>query len=266
MSEHTATRAAALAAIERAAELLRAPVGYAPRPAEVDTKAPHDYVTDLDVRVETAVAEVIEARLPGHGVAGEERHRPDPAAVDVWHVDPVDGTRNLVSGRPDIAVSLGWYHRGVARLGAVYLPSRRLTLLADEEVVQANGEPLSPSEVPPPDRALVALTGNVPAARAEATTRLFGGLLHRFEGVRISGALAVDLAMMALGELDARVSLGPKPVDIAAGAYLVQRLGGVVTDARGRPFDVYADSIVAGRDAATHAAALEAAREVEVAR
>ncbi len=239
-------------AVAAAGPLLERPLlGKPPRPAQIAEKAAHDYWTELDVAIEHAVAAVVHAAFPGHAVWGEEVFTDvDPAAEDIWYLDPIDGTRNLVAGRPDVAVSLAWYHRGSPRAAAMWLPCRDLTLVAEADVpgMRVNGELFEAPPAPSPDRALVGMAGDFRApGDAAVFSALFAGLATRFEGIRIAGALAYDLACMALGELDGRVSLHAKPVDVAAGAFLVSHVGGCVQTPAGGAFDVRSPGIVAAR-------------------
>lgn len=250
MSSEVAARAVAAAR-----PLLARPLaGKPPRPTRVAEKTAHDYWTELDVAIEHAVAAVVHDAFPGHAVWGEEVFTDvDPDADDIWYLDPIDGTRNLVAGRPEVAVSLAWFHRGAPRAAAMWLPCRDLMLVADADTpgMRVNGAPYSPPPPPDPGRSLAGMGGDIRAPEdVEVFGRLFGALAAGFEGVRIAGALAYDLACMALGELDARVSLHAKPVDVAAGAFLVERAGGCVQTPTGGRFDVRSPGITAARSPA----------------
>lgn len=251
--------ALALTAIDAARPLLDRPfAGKPPRPTDIDEKAAHDYVTELDVAIERAVAAVIHAAHPDHQVWGEEVFTDaDRHAPDVWYLDPIDGTRNLLAGRPEVAVSLAWYHHGAPAAAAIWLPCRDLLVAAEPDTpgLIVNGRPFTPPPAPPLDRALVGLAGDIRAdTDAALFTHHFGRLANRFEGVRIAGALGYDLACMALGELDARLSHFAKPVDIAAGAFLVAHTGGVMSTDFGDPYDLHEPGIAIARSAALHAA------------
>jgi myo-inositol-1(or 4)-monophosphatase len=98
------------------------------------------------------------------------------------------------------------------------------------------------------------------AGQGPALARLFTRLSTVVEGIRISGAIAYDLAAMALGEVHGRVSFAPKPVDVAAALSIVAAISGIATDLDGRPYTLDAGPIVVGASAEIHAALLEAAR------
>src|SRR5262249_23850308 len=62
-----------------------------------------DYVTEVDLASERAVAEVLRAET-GLPVVGEEEG--GPRAERYWVVDPLDGTTNFVHGFPIVGVSV----------------------------------------------------------------------------------------------------------------------------------------------------------------
>ncbi len=260
-----AARTCTLDALAVAADLLAGDLPTRPAvPADIRDKDPHDYVTDLDLRVERAIADCIHARFATDAIAGEELFDA-PDTVRRWIVDPVDGTRNLLAGRPEIAVCIGLYEGSLGKVGGIGLPCRGLDLIASVDrpgaTLHAGGRalPLASLGMGALDRALVGLPGALQPGHGAATIRALSGELEGMvEGLRISGALGYDLALIALGELDARVSLGAKPVDVAAGIIIVEQLGGVVTDIEGRPYRVGSRGLVAARSPEIHAGVLAA--------
>jgi histidinol-phosphatase len=61
------------------------------------TKADRTPVTDVDIAVEQAMRDAVEAAFPDDGFLGEEVGRTRRAAR-TWVVDPIDGTQNLLDG------------------------------------------------------------------------------------------------------------------------------------------------------------------------
>lgn len=247
----------ALQAIEAGASLLvgdtpSKPAGY----GRVTAKALSDYQTDLDVEVENRITEVIRLHFPAHGIYGEELLAEAPETDCIWYVDPIDGTRNFVSGRPDIAVSVALYQGGRPVLGVISLPCRGLQLAAQAGIpgLLLNDRRVNPVFPDPGlEGALVGVPGDVRKERHLARLKeIVGGLVDTVEGFRVSGALAYDLASMALGEMDARFSLSPKAVDCAAGVFLVSHLGGTVTDMNGRPWSPASPDLLATMSPALH--------------
>jgi myo-inositol-1(or 4)-monophosphatase len=61
----------------------------------------------------------------------------------------------------------------------------------------------------------------------------------------INGCCSYSLLQVARGRLDGYVHLGPELFDFAAGAMIVEEVGGKVTDALGKRWGIHSESIVA---------------------
>ena len=81
--------------------------------------------------------------------------------------------------------------------------------------------------------------------------------LERAQGFRRAGAAALDLAMVACGQLDGFWEFNLSPWDVAAGSLIVQEAGGMATDMLDKPLGL--DS---GRILATNGRIHDAMREV----
>ena len=189
-----------------------------------------------------------------------------------WVVDAVDGSKNLAGGRPEVAVSVALYKKRAPEFGIIYLPYRRMT------VKIAKGENLLVNEVewtrrrPTPDQlkgAIVALPGDMARLRKKPTThdlqRIMSELISEALAIRVTGALAYDLACLALGEIDARISTSAQLVDAAAGVLLVRETHGVVTDLDGNPWiPQVSKDMLAAASTALHAQILSLIKAAKV--
>lgn len=249
----------AFEAVRAGEELLAGELPSKPRrPESVLRKAAHDYQTDVDVQVEKRVAELILGRFPDHGVQGEEAVQENPGASHQWYLDPIDGTRNYLEGRPDIAISLALYRDGQPVVGVISMPCRGLVVAADHahRGLIVNGKPYRRRRSPGGlSGALIAVKGDVRSRGDSRAVRLVvEALAERVEGFRITGAVAYDLACVALGEVAARISVAAKIMDLAAGAFIVAHTGGTVTDIAGNPWTLESRSIVAASTRSINAA------------
>ncbi len=261
----------ALAAVRAGQELLVGQSSGKPvRPSSIFSKAPHDYQTDMDVLVEKRIAEVILSRFPDHGIQGEESAAENTGSEHVWYIDPIDGTRNYIEGRPEIAISVALYTANQPVVGVISLPFRGLVIAAsrgqDGIIVNGSITKLKPT-TDSLDHALVCIQGDIRSQRdTEAFRQVAWALVHSVEGFRITGALAYDLACVALAEVSARISLTAKPVDTAAGAFIITQGGGTVTDARGGPWSLESRTILASSSPTIHASLLNLVSELEILR
>ena len=73
---------------------------YYRRKLDVDIKSDASPVTQADREAEAAIRKLINATFPEHGIFGEEFGKERETAEYVWVLDPLDGTRAFVTGRP----------------------------------------------------------------------------------------------------------------------------------------------------------------------
>ncbi len=178
-----------------------------------------------------------------------------------WIVDPVDGTQNIAAGLPEVAVSIALYEHQQPSLAVINLPYRAMTVCrAKGQRLEVNGvEWISYRSVPERlEDAVVAIAGDVRRVGGRKTADIFRALSGRVASIRITGALAYDLACLALGEIDVRISRNAKLVDVAAGVLMVREKGGRVTDFSGNEWTPRSTSIVAAASKALHAEAMQA--------
>ena len=79
-------------------------------------------VSEVDLRCEELVREMIRTQLPDHGVIGEELGTERGDAEFVWTIDPIDGTQNLINRIPTFGTILALLHRGKPVLGWIDHP------------------------------------------------------------------------------------------------------------------------------------------------
>jgi histidinol phosphatase-like enzyme (inositol monophosphatase family) len=112
-----------LAAAEAAADAAGAVVRpLFRRGLAAERKGDQSPVTEADRAAELAMREVLTRCCPGHGIIGEEFGESDPDARFRWALDPIDGTRAFITGRPLFGTLVGLLDRGVPILGVIDQP------------------------------------------------------------------------------------------------------------------------------------------------
>ncbi len=109
------------AVLERAAEFVRA---VKLDRLDVDMKGDGSPVTALDRQLDEHLKTELSRLMPEAGWLSEET-ADDRSRLErewVWVVDPLDGTRDFVKGRPECAVSIGLVRDGRPVAGAVVNP------------------------------------------------------------------------------------------------------------------------------------------------
>jgi len=202
--------------------------------AGVVSKAPGDYVSDVDLRSEETIRAALAREAPGIAFFGEEG---GGTRGDLWWVvDPLDGTANFLHGFPIVGVSVALVEAGRPVVGAVHGPmlGETFTAVAGGGAFR-DGTPVRVAERPP--ASAICNTG-FPFKRKHRLDdyrRVFEGAFLSLEDLRRAGAASLDLAWTAAGVFDGFFEIGLGSWDVAAGALLVVEAGGVVTDWAGDP-------------------------------
>ena len=189
-------------------------------------KVPGHPVCEADLELDEMLRQSLGALDPGAGWLSEETadtvHRLDLDRV--WVVDPIDGTRDYLRGRPGWAVSVALVEHGAVRFGILAAPARNELWIA---------------------QAGAGATRNGRTLRAGSRTRLPGARVpadqlprHDRDLVTVEkpNSIALRMAMVAADEADlvATVRWGNE-WDVAAAALIAQEAGAIVTDALGDP-------------------------------
>ena len=74
-------------------------------------------VTIADRKTEIAMRKLVEARYPSHGISGEEYGDVRLDAKWVWVLDPIDGTKSFITGKPLFGTLIALLCDGVPVLG-----------------------------------------------------------------------------------------------------------------------------------------------------
>ena len=201
---------------------------------EYKDKAQQDPVTSADKETQEYLVNQITERFPEHGILGEE----DDADADgekraadfLWVLDPLDGTTNFMNGLPVYASSIGVLYRGRPLVGAVFIPwpSAGDGVVVHSRVGGGAFRDSEPVSVYQTDRLrgdrLVGLPGSF-----GASTRMGKGLKGQPLGqLRVTGSIAYELALTAMGVLQFAVIGAPRMWDMLGGAIAVQEAGGTV--------------------------------------
>ena len=246
-----------IAAVKEAGRLLTDPNAL----AEIRAKSVTDYVTNVDVAVQTQLKGKLAALTPDVQFMGEEQ---DNAGLDpngsIWILDPVDGTTNLIHNFHFSAISLALYEGGQVVFGVVYHPYSDSCFTATRGGGSfLNGQPISVSSATQL-RQCLASVGTVPGRRdlGETAFRQLWTLYNACQDVRRMGCASLDLSFVACGRQDLYVEPALKPWDYAAGLLLVEEAGGKVTQPDGSPVTLLEGCGVLASNGHVHQQALEA--------
>ncbi len=204
---------------------------------ETERKGDQSPVTIADRGAEQAMRALLQERFPEHGILGEEFGLHNAAAPYRWVLDPIDGTRAFITGRPIFGTLISLMHEGQSVLGLIDQP------VTGERWVRGDGEATmfsGPFGGTPQTRACPTLAEaelsctspdmlgpHEPAWRnlAKAAARVtWGGDCYAY-------------GLLALGQIDIIAESDLKIWDWAALLPVVEGAGGRMTDWHGRPLN-----------------------------
>ena len=217
----------------------------------VESKAPGDFVSEIDRNAEAAIVDTLLGAYPNHGIIAEEGSgatRGNPNASHIWIIDPLDGTTNFLHGFPTYCVSIALQVEGKLTQAVIYDPNRNDLFTASRGAgAFMNNRRVRVSKALKLRECLIG-TGFPfrDGSDFDAYVTQFKNLMPKTAGLRRPGSAALDLAYVAAGFIDGFWEMKLNQWDMAAGALLIMEAGGLVTGIDGE--DTYMDtgSIVAG--------------------
>jgi len=248
----------------------------------IEVKGHNDFVSHVDKTSEKKLVAGLSALLPEAGFIAEEGTSTKKGERYNWIIDPLDGTTNFIHGFPCYAVSIALMKTttssksppqgetllshlpskdgalespllwgglgGVAVLGVVYEINADECFYAwKDSPAYMNGNIISVSSTPTLKDSLLG-TGfpYYDYGKMEEYLKLFRHFMQHSHGLRRPGSAATDLAYVACGRFDGFYEYSLSPWDVAAGAFIVERAGGKVSDFSGGDNYLFGKEMVAG--------------------
>lgn len=233
--------ASELAALVRGAEAAADVAGAVIRPLfrtgiGTDLKSDASPVTIADRTAEQAMRAVLSERFPGHGILGEEFGLQNPDSRLRWVLDPIDGTRAFITGRPHFGTLIALLDGDTPIIGIIDQP------VTGERWIGVRGQPTTfrgPFGGTAKTRACPAIAQ---AELGATTPDMFVGddtakwaRLTKSVGRTYYGGDCYTYGLLALGHVDISVDATMKIWDWAALVPVVEGAGGRVTDWQGNP-------------------------------
>ena len=201
---------------------------------------------------------ILSAACPGTGMLGEELGLENQDAEYRWVLDPIDGTRAFITGRPTFGTLIALLHRGLPVLGIIDQP------ITGERWIGVAGEPtrfFGPFGGIPGTRACARL------AEAELSCTspdMLGDHAPLWRNLAMAcartswGGDCYAYGLLALGQIDVVAECDLKIWDWAALLPVVEGAGGTLTDWAGKALTAGSDGrVVAVGDPALLPAVLE---------
>ena len=196
-------------------------------------------VTLADQEAEKLIAERLNVLFPGIPMVGEEAASsgiiPDISGGTFWLVDPLDGTKEFITGSGDFTVNIALLADFVPVMGIIYAPA------TDELYFGAGGQAFMRLQDKPEQKIFVR---DIPAAgmtivaskRHGDPARLEDFLRGKKVAATVNRGSSLKFCAIAAGQADIYPRLGPTcEWDTAAGDAILRAAGGCVTTLAGQP-------------------------------
>jgi histidinol phosphatase-like enzyme (inositol monophosphatase family) len=210
-----------------------------------EAKEDESPVTIADREAEAVLRTALKRRCPDHGLTGEEMPPDNPGARHVWVIDPIDGTRAFITGRPSFCTLIALMEEGVPVLGIIDQPvtGERWTGVAGQTLQFRGGfggRPGTRQAARLADAELSCTSPDMHNTEHAARFRALAEATRRTSW----GDDAYAYGLLALGQIDIIAESSMKPWDWAALVPVITAAGGSVTDWQGQPLALDSDGTV----------------------
>ncbi|MBL8993866.1 MAG: inositol monophosphatase [Spirochaetia bacterium] len=191
----------------------------------IEIKSDASPVTEVDVKCERLIREILEKEFPEDGFLGEESGESKSKSGRTWIVDPIDGTRPYIRGIPTYSALIALEEKGEAIVGVMHLPGLGECYTASKGGgAYLNDKPIRVSQTKTLGEAMGSGLGFIQRPGSDLAVRqlkLFS------ESNYFYGFMdAFSYGLIASGRMDYSVNLLDKPWDLAAAACIVREAGG----------------------------------------
>lgn len=213
----------------------------------VEEKGLHDLVTYVDKTSEQKLVDELTKILPKAGFIAEEGTSVKKGDIYNWIIDPLDGTTNFIHGLTPFAISIALMENDKIILGVVHeLGLNECFYAWKDSPAFLNEEIIKVSEIETIENSLIA-TGfpYYDYKRIKPFLESLEYFMENSHGIRRLGSAATDLVYVACGRFEAFYEYSLSPWDVAAGAFIVQQAGGIVSDFKGENNYIFGKEIIA---------------------
>jgi len=207
--------------------------------AEVMDKADGSPVTLADQEAETLIAAELAKIAPDIPMVGEEAVAagsiPDISGGRFWLVDPLDGTKEFITGGGDFTVNIALMENFLPVMGIIYAPvSDELYFGAEGKAFMSiGGKPEQETRVRPAPAGGITVVASKRHGDPERLNEFLKP--HNVAGMS-NRSSSLKFCVLAAGQADLYPRLGPTSEwDTAAGDAILRAAGGKVATLDGKP-------------------------------
>jgi inositol-phosphate phosphatase/L-galactose 1-phosphate phosphatase/histidinol-phosphatase len=194
----------------------------------IDLKPDETPVTAADREAEVTMRQLINQYYPNHGIFGEEYGLENSDSEFLWVLDPIDGTRAFVAGKPIFGTLIALLQDGIPIIGIIdqpFLKERWIGISGTNTTL--NGNPVSTRDCPAISDAILNATS--PDMFDDISGARFQTLSNMCQSTQYGGD-CYGYALLASGFIDLVVESDLKPYDFCALIPVIEGAGGRICD------------------------------------
>jgi myo-inositol-1(or 4)-monophosphatase len=184
-------------------------------------------VTEVDIKCEKKIIEIISSAFPNHNILSEECGFIDNHSIYTWIVDPIDGTSNFAAGIPWFGILIALLEHENPVMSGAYLPVSGDLYFAEKGkgsylnnvLIQLSNKELNKvlfafsTDYTNDDKLLI------------KSVQMYRYLVQHVRNIRCTNSL-VDFLLVAEGKLGGCLNMFTKIWDIAATYLIIKEAGG----------------------------------------
>lgn len=231
----------AIDASNAAARLIRS---YFKGNFNVDIKEDMTPVTEVDIKAENTIKDIILNAFPDYGFYGEETCRENKNSEYTWLVDPIDGTKGFVRGYPFFSTQIALMHHGEIILGVSNAPIFDEIIFAEKgKGAWMNNKQMHISNTKDIVSSTIS-TGNLKTIALSENWMNLGKIVSKADRIRGYGDF-YHYHLLASGKIDVVIESDVNILDVAALSLIIEESGGVFTDFQGKRSNLDTTSVIA---------------------
>ena len=222
---------------------------------DVEFKSDNTPVTAVDREIEQTLRQRVADVYPAHGFIGEEFGSKNTESPWSWVVDPIDGTKSFITGKPTFGSLIALLYERTPVLGVIEIPALKERWVGNAD----RGTTCNHTQCRTSDTTTLAdttLYATTPDMFSDSERQRFDALslATRF---RIFGADCYAYGLLSAGHVELVAESNMAPHDFLALVPVVEGAGGMITDWQGNPLDLLAGrQVLATANPALHKQAL----------
>lgn len=205
---------------------------YYRQPLLISSKRDHSPVTIADREAERALRDIIADARPDDGILGEEYDNKEEKSGYTWVIDPIDGTKSFMIGRPTFGTLIALCEGDVPILGVIDQPILRERWVGDGARTTMNGESVKTRDCRSVDDAVIGSTTPMMFDKLSEFDRAYE-IFEQGRSRMVWGGDCYMYGLIASGFMDIAFEQNLMPYDFAALVPIIKGAGGHISNWRG---------------------------------